>query len=145
MNLRGYGGSGAYHAAAEEAEEDAGGGGGQQLGGDVQHRPELRDVAAHHEPHRHRGVQVAAGDVEPGRHQDASGQRVRDSHRRQRRHRHSVAGLPVGSGGHGGGDAGEDEEEGEDELGQHGAHAADVQYLVVLERIDQLVHELRHG
>jgi hypothetical protein len=97
MNLRGYGGSGAYHAAAEEAEEDAGGGGGQQLGGDVQHRPELGDVAAHHEPHRHRGVQVAAGDVEPGRHQDASGQRVRDCHRRQRRHRHSVAGLPVGS------------------------------------------------
>jgi hypothetical protein len=56
-------------------------------------------------------------------------------------------GVGVRTGGHGGGDAGEDEEEGEDELGQHGAHAADVRRrrLVVVERIDQLVDELRHG
>jgi hypothetical protein len=55
--------------------------------------------------------------------------------------------VGVRTGGHGGGDAGEDEEEGEDELGQHGAHAADVRRrrLVVVERIDQLVDELRHG
>ena len=51
----------------------------------------------------------------------------------------------VRTGGHGGGDAGEDEEKGEDELGQHGAHAADVWNVVVVERIDQLVHELRRG
>jgi hypothetical protein len=85
-----------YHAAAEVAEEDAGEGGRQQLGGDVQQRPELGDVAANQDPHRHGGVEVAAGDVEAGRHQDASGQRVRDSHRRQRRHRHSLPGLPAG-------------------------------------------------
>ena len=51
----------------------------------------------------------------------------------------------VRTGGHGGGDAGEDEEKGEDELGQHGAHAADVWGVIVVERIDQLVHELRRG
>lgn len=85
-----------YHAAAEVAEQDAGEGGRQHLRGDVEHRPELGDVAAHHEPHRHGGVEVAAGDVEPGRHQYAGCQRVRDCHRRQRRHRHSLAGLHAG-------------------------------------------------
>jgi hypothetical protein len=39
---------------------------------------------------------------------------------------------------HGGGDSGEDEEEGEDQLAQHGADAAGVDDLVLVERVHVL-------
>lgn len=86
--INGGDGLGAYHAAGEVAEEDAGEGGSQQLGGDVERRPERRDVPPRQQRHRHRRVQVPAGHVEPRRHQHPRRQRRRDRHPRQRRHRH---------------------------------------------------------
>jgi hypothetical protein len=101
-----------------EPEQERRGGGAEKLRGPVHHGPDEADVAAEEGPECDGRVDVAAGDVQRGRHDGREGQRVR-----QRHPRHA---LVVTTKGARGSLAGEDKDGGGEELGERVAERAGV-------------------